>query len=337
MPNAITKFSKFIDRLDEVYKLASCTSVLDSDSTLVRAGANANELIIPKLTMDGLADYSRSSGYVDGDTNFTNETVTFNYDRGRRFSVDNMDNEETAGLAFGRLAAEFVRTKTVPELDAFRFATYAAQKDIFVKTGSLTGGNDVISALIAAQSEMDEAEVATESRVLFITPTLLNAANNVDTTKSKAVLDSFSKVVKVPQSRFYTAIDMADGKSDGEKAGGYKKAAAKYEVTASQPDDWTSNYSNYYTVSDGVYTPVASTASWEAGKYYRKVSEEGKPINFMVIEKSAVIQYPKHTVNKVITPEENQSSDSWLFFFRAYGLADVFENKRSGIYLHYAG
>ena len=107
MPNAITKFSKFIDRLDEVYKLASCTSVLDSDSTLVRAGANANELIIPKLTMDGLADYSRSSGYVDGDTNFTNETVTFNYDRGRRFSVDNMDNEETAGLAFGKLSSEF--------------------------------------------------------------------------------------------------------------------------------------------------------------------------------------------------------------------------------------
>lgn len=332
----IEKFSKYTDKLDEVYKLASCTSILDSDSTLVRAGANANEIIIPKLTMDGLADYSRSSGYVDGDTNFTNETVTFNYDRGRRFSVDNMDNEETAGLAFGRLSAEFVRTKTVPELDAFRFATYAAEEDITVKTGSLSSGNDVISALITAQSAMDEAEVATESRVLFITPTLLNAANNVDTTKSKAVLDSFSKVVKVPQSRFYTAIDMADGKSEGEKAGGYKRAAAKYEVTTSQPDDWSTNYADYYTVSDGVYTPVASSASWQSGTYYKKVSEEGKSINFMIIEKSAVLQYPKHTVSKVVSPEENQSNDSWLFFFRAYGLADVYENKRSGIYLHYA-
>lgn len=336
MPNAITKFSKFIDRLDEVYKLASCTSVLDSDSTLVRAGANANELIIPKLTMDGLADYSRSSGYVDGDTSFTNETVTFNYDRGRRFSVDNMDNEETAGLAFGRLAAEFVRTKTVPELDAFRFAAYASENDISVKTGNLNSGNDVISALITAQSAMDESEVAAESRVLFITPTLYNAANNVDTTKSKAVLDSFSKVVKVPQSRFYTAIDMADGKSEGEKAGGYRRAAAKYEVMASQPEDWSTNYANYYTVSDGVYTPVSTSASWESGKYYKKVSEEGKPINFMIIEKSAVLQYPKHTVSKVVTPEENQTNDSWMFFFRAYGLADVYENKRSGIYLHYA-
>ena len=47
--------------------------------------------------MDGLADYSRNSGYVKGDVTLTNETVTFNYDRGRKFSVDNMDNEETAG------------------------------------------------------------------------------------------------------------------------------------------------------------------------------------------------------------------------------------------------
>lgn len=99
--NNIAKFSKAINMLDGVYKLASCTSVIDSDSTLVKAGANANELIIPKLTMDALADYSRSNGYASGDVTFTNETVTFNYDRGRRFNVDNMDNEESAGLAFG--------------------------------------------------------------------------------------------------------------------------------------------------------------------------------------------------------------------------------------------
>jgi len=41
------------------------------------------------------------------------------------------------------------------------------------------------------------------------------------------------------------------------------------------------------------------------------------------------------TVNKVISPEENQTDDSWLFFYRAYGLADVYENKAAGIYLHH--
>lgn len=82
----------------------------------------------------------------------------------------------------------------------------------------------------------------------------------MDTTKSKAVLDGFAKIVKVPQSRFYTAIDLKDGttKSEGvdETAGGFAKATT------------------------------------------------AKDINFMIIQKSAVIQYPKHTVNKVVTPDE---------------------------------
>ena len=196
MANAITKFKTYIALLDEVYKQASLTSDLDSDQSLVKAGANANEIIIPKISMDGLADYSRNSGYVKGDVTLTNETVQFNYDRGRKFSVDNMDNEETAGLAFGKLSSEFIRTKTVPEQDAFRFATYAGTTGIskIAAGATLTSGNDVLAAIVAAQNKMDEDEVAQEDRYLFITPTLLNLAKNVDTTKSKAVLDDFAKI-----------------------------------------------------------------------------------------------------------------------------------------------
>ena len=130
MANSIAKFKTYIGLLDEVFKSASATADLDVDSALVRAGANANEIIVPKISMDGLADYSRNSGYVSGDVTLTNETVAFNYDRGRKFSVDNMDNEETAGVAFGALSAEFIRTKVAPELDAFRFATYACNLGI---------------------------------------------------------------------------------------------------------------------------------------------------------------------------------------------------------------
>ena len=61
-------------------------------------GAKAGEFLIPKMSMDGLADYSRSSGYVKGDVSITYETKSCNYDRGRKFSVDAMDNEETAGI-----------------------------------------------------------------------------------------------------------------------------------------------------------------------------------------------------------------------------------------------
>lgn len=289
MANSITLFKKYIDLLDEVYKHAACATVLDSDPKLVRAGANANELIIPKISMDGLADYNRNSGYVSGNVSLTNETVQYNYDRGREFTVDAMDNEETAGVSFGRLASEFIRTKTVPELDAFRFAKYAGTTGISkVDSGAtLSTGDAVLAAIVAAQTKMDEDEVPSEERFLFITPTLLNLARNVDLTKSKAALDDFAAIIKVPQSRFYTAIELKDGKSEGEEAGGYAKA------------------------------------------------EAGKDINFMVIQKQAVLQYQKHTVNKVITPEANQKSDGWMFFFRAYGLTDVYENKTAGIYLHH--
>ena len=287
MGNVIALFKKYIGLLDEVYKQASKTSVLDGDNTLVQAGANANEIIVPKLSMDGLADYSRNDGYVKGDVELTMETVKFNYDRGRKFSVDAMDNEETAGVAFGKLSSEFIRTRVVPEMDAFRFATYAGTEGISKATGSLADGNAVLAALVAAQSKMDEDEVPEENRILFITPSLYNAVNAVDTTKSKEVLSSFAKIEKVPQSRFYTAIELKDGSTGGEEAGGFAKAT------------------------------------------------DGAEINFMIIHKPALLQYPKHTVNKVIEPAANQESDGYLFFYRAYGLADVYENKTAGIYLHH--
>ena len=287
MANNITKFKKYIDLLDEVYKKESLTADLDADATLVRAGANANEIVIPKISLDGLADYSRNGGYVSGNVNLTNETVAFNYDRGRKFTVDAMDNEETAGVAFGKLSSEFIRTKVVPERDAVRFATYAGTTGISKVSAGVTyaNGNEWLAGIVEAVNKMDEDEVSQENRILYITPTGYNAIMAVDSYKSKEILNGFAKVVKVPQSRFYTAIDLADGTTGGEEAGGYAKATS------------------------------------------------GKEINFMIIQKDAVIQYPKHTVNKVVSPEENQTSDGWMFFFRAYGLHDVYENKVAGIYL----
>ena len=287
MANNIAKFKKYIDLLDEVYKVNAKTSILDGDNTLVRAGANADEIIIPKMSLDGLADYSRNSGYVNGDVTLTNETVKFNYDRGRAFTVDAMDNEETAGVAFGKLSSEFLRTKVVPEVDAFRLATYAGIEGISSATGTLADGNAALTAIVTAMSKMDDDEVSEEGRVLFITPTLYNAILNVDILKSKEIMGRFANVVTVPQSRFYTAIELADGTTDGEKAGGFTKA------------------------------------------------DTAKDINFMIIQKGAVLQYPKHVVNKVVSPEENQTSDGWKFFYRSYGLADVYENKVAGIYLHH--
>ena len=229
MPNAITLAQQFVPLLDETYQLASLTADLDGNADLVRQGANANELIIPMLSMQGLGDYSRNDGYVKGDVTLTNETVKCNFDRGRRFDVDVMDDLETAGLAFGRLSAQFIRDKVVPELDAFRFASYCGISGVTKKEETLADGAATVAALSAAVTAMDDEEVTATGRYLFITPTLLGLVQDMDTTKSREVMQNFAKVVKVPQSRFYTAIEQKSGKT-GEEAGGYAKAEGGKDI-----------------------------------------------------------------------------------------------------------
>ena len=224
MPNTIELFKAYLPILDEVYKYAAKTSVLDGAPELARQGVNANELIIQKMTMSGLANYSRNSGYVGGDVALTNETVKCNFDRGRIFTVDYLDNAESAAIAFGKLSGEFIRTRVVPEIDAFRLATYASAGGIGKVTGSLSTGKSVIEALRAAHSAMDDAEVPLENRILFITSALKGAVDDMDTYASRAVMDRASSVIEVPQSRFYTAIRQYDGTTGGETDGGYAKA-----------------------------------------------------------------------------------------------------------------
>ena len=198
-----------------------------------------------------------------------------------------MDDEESIALAFGLLSSEFMRTKVVPEMDAMRFAQYAGTTGIQKKQETFATVTDITDAIMTANIALDEAEVTETGRYLFVTPTLLQMINAMDTYKSKAMMERFASIVTVPQSRFYTAIDTLDGKSTSEKAGGFKKATGASDI------------------------------------------------NFMIIDKAAVLQVQKHVVSKIIAPEVNQSMDAWAFYYRTYGLTDVLDNHAKGIYCSY--
>ena len=231
MANSIALAKNYTSILDEVYKNASVTADLTSDNTMVRAGANANEIVYPQISVNGLGDYSRNSGYTGNSVNLEWKTATFNYDRGTKIAVDVMDNEESRDIAFTMAGSELMRTKVAPEADAFVFATLAGKAGISKATpATYADAMAFLTALIEAKNKMDEDEVPEEGRILYATPTLLNGVMALDTTKSREVLATFSKTVKVPQSRFYTAIDLLDGKTSGEEAGHYRKATAGKDI-----------------------------------------------------------------------------------------------------------
>lgn len=284
---SIALFTKYLNQVDFLYSETSKTAILDGNNAIVSMAKGCNEMKFPKITVDGLSDYSRTTGYEAGDMSIEFESKKPNYDRGVKFNIDEMDDEETEGVLLGNTLGILEKDKVAPEIDAFRFATYASASGIStVAPADLTTGEAVLNALVTATAQMDNDSVEMNDRVLFITPMLLIAAENVDTTKSKAILSRFSSIVQVPQSRFYTAIDLKSKTADS--ATGYAKASY------------------------------------------------AKNINFMIISKSAVIQFTKHVFNKPLSPDNNPDGDSWVIRYRKYGIAEVLDNKVNGIYLHKA-
>lgn len=230
MANTIVLAKNYTSLLDEVYRSASVTADLTSDAALSKAGANANEIVYPQLSVTGLGEYDRNVGYTTGAVDLKWKTATFNYDRGTKISVDVMDNEESRNLAFGMAGATLMREKVAPEADAFTFATLAALDNISKTTGEITDAANLLEALLTAWSKMDEDEVPQEGRILYATATLLNSVMSLDTTKSREILAKFPVKKVVPQARFYTAIDLLDGKTVGEEVGHYKKADDGKEI-----------------------------------------------------------------------------------------------------------
>lgn len=285
--NSIAFARNYTSVIDEVYQRASISGVLNSGRRMVRAGHNAKEILIPKISVTGLGNYTRNVGYKTGAITYEFETKTFNYDRGIRLFADVMDVEE-AGVndCFVEAGAELQRTQVAPEADAFIFAQIAGHTGVTVTPEDLSEATatDILQALREVTSTMDEKQVTLGSRYLFITPTLkgvLDDFSYANPTMSNRVLERFARVIEVPQVCFYTKIDLKSGNTEF----GYAKAAAD------------------------------------------------KAINFMVVEKSAVVKFDKHVASRVFSPDELEALDSFMMKYRRYGIVELFDNKLDGVYV----
>lgn len=301
MANTIALAKKYLPLLDEVYKMSAKTSVLDAPSALVREGMTANSILIPKIALQGLADYNTASGFVGGDVTFAWETHTFSQDRGRTFSIDAVENMETLDAAFAAVTGQFIRTRVVPEVDAYRFATMAAKAGNVVAAGATLAASTAMQAIDTGVQALMDDEVEKERLICFVTPEIytylkqssliarqfmVNVGNKV-INRDIETLDGMPVVV-VPQNRFYTAITQYDGVTGGQEDGGYIKNVAT-----------------------------------------------GKDINFMLVDPQAVLSITKTALPRIFDPETNQSANAWKYDYRLYHDIFVPDNKVNGIYLHH--
>lgn len=302
MANSIGLVTKYLPLLDEVYRVNAKSSILEADAAMVQATADAKVIKINKLSMDGLGDYSRNNGYPVGSITSDWETHEFENDRGRRFNLDKMDNLENLGMAFLNMAGQFMKQKVIPEKDAYTFAKIAGASGINTATGSLTSANTK-QAIETALAVLGENEVDEGNMVLFMTPTVKGAleaqinrslASGVTSYGQKIEYFNDIPVVTVPQTRFYNGVDLLDGTSSGETAGGYRKH-------------------------------VTTGASGDANAV---------DLNFILLDRASVISIAKNNVAQIFAPEVNQLHDGWTFNYRFYYDVFVLDNKKSGIYVN---
>lgn len=220
--------------VDEIYQNEAVTKVLEAPTELVRY-AGGKSFQIANMALTGLGDYSRVNGYPEGGVTLEWKTYEFTNDRGTRFSVDRMDNEESFGIVASRLNGDFTRDYLVPEVDAYRFAKIAN------KAGKTVAANldkdTAIDAIDEAMVTLTDNKVPLSRAILFVTPRTALAINK-NITRSVGngegavnnIVNSYNNVpvIVVPQDRFYTGIELLPG--TGEDQFGYEKAADAKEI-----------------------------------------------------------------------------------------------------------
>ena len=117
--NTLEAASVYSEELDRLFTQKSATGFF-ADNAFGARFVGAKTVIVPDIDFQGLADYDRDTGFTRGAITVSNTSYTMQMDRARSLQIDREDLDETgvANLA-GKILGEYVRTKVVPECDAY--------------------------------------------------------------------------------------------------------------------------------------------------------------------------------------------------------------------------
>ena len=299
--NTIATATLFQKNLDKAAAQQALTGWMEGNAGQV-IYTGGSEVKIPKLDMDGLADYDRNNGFTDGGTQFEYETRKMTHDRGRSFSFDELYVDETSFVVTAATTmGEFQRLKVVPEIDATRIAEIATiamgvEDDSQVEYGFTPAKTSIVDKIKAGIQKIREAQF-TGNLICYVTydvQALVSqyygeklaaatfAVNGVDT--RVPAIDGVP-LVPVVSSCMYTKLKFNDGKTSGQEKGGYEKAT------------------------------------------------DGLDINFEIVATEAPIAVQKTDNMRIFSPEINQKARAWAMDYRKFHDIWVLDNKKKGLFV----
>ena len=256
-----------------------------------------SEVKIPSLTMDGLADYDRKNGFTEGSVDFKYHTKTMTQDRGRSFSFDENDVDETNfALTASTVMGEFQRTKVLPEIDAYRYSKIATA---CVDKKRAYGGYTPEESTILQKLYYDIAavqDIVGENTPLIITIGRMAAA----------MLGMSEKLSK--------RLDVTDFKQ-GDVSLRVKSLDGMYPLIPVSSERMKTEY----LFKDG------KTSEQESGGF--APTETSKNINWIITPKAAPIAISKTDKMRIFDPETNQKARAWAMDYRKFHDLWITDNK----------
>lgn len=298
MANNLEYAKIFQPALDKQVIQEATTGWMELNSNLVKYNGG-NEVKLPDIVMDGLGDYDRANGFVKGSVTLTWKTYSLTQDRGRTFSIDAMDVDETAFVATaGTVMGEFQRVQVVPEIDAYRYSKLAMLAIGAGQTRSIAiTSTNVLTELLTDLAMMEDAIGAKDVVITMspITANLLAQNKEAMAMMNKAMLAkgalsvevqalNDNPIVKAPSKLLKTAFKFNDGVTAGQKAGGFAAASGALDI------------------------------------------------NWIISTKDAPIAISKTDKVRTFSPDVNQDADAWKIDYRKYHDLWVPASKLTSIY-----
>ena len=294
--NTMQYASVFMTELDKQLVEKSTSGWMEDNSKQVQYNGGA-EVKIPKMTMSGLGDYDRNSGFAQGAVAVTYETRTLTQDRGRTFQLDAMDVDETNFAATaGAVMREFQNTKVIPEIDAYRYSKIYELAEAAGKTKTYTPTADSIFEK------------------------LMN-----DITEVRDAAGECTEIVIAMSAKVAGMLDLAKGGTNVLQSGYFEQGKA--EIKVKEIDGCpiirvpSARFQTKYTFMDGVENAEGGFAA----------AEDAKGINWMVMVKQAPVAISKTDVTRIFDPMTNQNANAWKIDYRKYHDLWIMDNGMEGI------
>ncbi len=298
--NSIEFCEKLTGELDRLFVQGPVTGFL-TDNVLRSKFVGAKTVLLPEMELSGLGDYDRDTGFIKGTVTVQNQPYTLTMDRARSFQLDREDEDETgiANLA-GQVLGEFVRTKVVPEVDAYCLSKLAGLAATRSHTVSGDPDTDILKMFLDACAAVQTQVGYDEELVCFVNPTVWTAIQNSPELSRQLVVSDFKKgelhtqvrsingiaILPVADSRMKTAFEFYDGTTAGQEAGGF--------------------------------TPAASAQN----------------VGMLVMPKSAASLVKKTEQVRTFAPDQNQAADAYKFDYRTYYDLIVKNSNADAIYAY---